>query len=91
MTTQQHLDVAIKLLTDITSEWDTGFDGGIESDTKLGDDLGLESIDIVYLLTAIEQHYDRRDFPFDELLMVDGRHVDDLAVGQVAAFLERHA
>ena len=90
MNKQEHLDVSIKLLTDITSEWDTGFDGGITEASKLGDDLGLESIDIVYLLTAIEQHYERRDLPFDELLMVDGRHVDDISVSQVAEFLEQH-
>ena len=91
MSYQEHLDTTIKILNDITSEWDTGFDGGITADTALVDQLNLESIDIVYLLTAIEQHYNRQDFPFDELLMVEGRHVDDLKVSQVAEFLHSNA
>ncbi|MGH8549675.1 MAG: acyl carrier protein [Methylococcales bacterium] len=86
---QENLQSVIKILTEITSEWDTGFAGGISETTTLVNDLGFESIDIVYLLSAIEQHYGRRDFPFEDLLMEDGRHVDDLRVSQIVDFLTK--
>jgi acyl carrier protein len=80
----------IELLTELTSDWDTGLDGGITSSTAIVHDLGFESLDVVYLVTAIEQKYGRRDLPFEKLLMVDGRYVDDLTVTQIAAFLHEH-
>ena len=43
MSNQEHLDVAVKILEDIPSEWDTGFDGGITPETRLVDDLGLRA------------------------------------------------
>jgi acyl carrier protein len=45
---------------------------------------------VVYLVTAIEQRYGRRDLPFEQLLMVDGRYVDDLTVTQIAEFLQKN-
>jgi acyl carrier protein len=50
-------------------------------------ELGFESLDVVYLVTAIEERYDRRDLPFEQLLMVDGSYVSDLTVKQIAQFL----
>ena len=77
----------IELLKDMTSDWDTGFGGEIGNGTALIGDLGFESIDVVHLVTAIEQRYDRSDLPFEKLLMQDGHYVDDLTVGQIAQFL----
>ena len=34
--------------------------------------------------------YEKSDFPFEELLMVDGHFVDDLTVKQIGEFLHRH-
>lgn len=78
---------AIEMINDLTSDWDTGLDEGITAETRLVADLGFESLDVVYLVTAIEQRYGRRDLPFEELLMTEGRYVDDLTVSQVASFL----
>jgi hypothetical protein len=50
-------------------------------------DLEFESIDIVALIVEIERKYQRRDWPFEKLLMVDGRYVDELLVREVADFL----
>jgi acyl carrier protein len=80
----------IELLTELTSDWDTGLEGGIQPSTAIVHDLGFESLDVVYLVTAIEQKYGRRDLPFEKLLMVDGRYVDDLTVRQIATFLREH-
>jgi len=81
---------AVALLEEITQDWDTGFGGAITSSTAIVADLGFESLDVVHLVTAIEERYGRRDLPFEDLLMTEGRYVDDLTVGQIAAFLERH-
>ena len=78
----------IAILQDLTKDWDTGFDGGIGPDTKIVGDMGFESIDVVILVTAIETQFGRRDLPFEQLLMTDGRYVDDLSVRQIAAFLQ---
>ena len=78
------------ILRDMTSDWDLGSEQPIGRETKLMADLAFESIDIVQLIVAIEEHFGKRNLPFDRLLMADGRYVDDLAVGQIANFLETH-
>jgi acyl carrier protein len=80
----------IELLNELTSDWDTGLDEPLGPTTAIVADLGFESLDVVYLVTAIEQKYGRRDLPFEKLLMVEGRYVDDLTVGQIAEFLHEH-
>ena len=80
----------IAILKDITKDWDSGFDGGITADTRIVGDMGFESIDVVILVTAIETHVNRRDLPFENLLMTEGRYVDDLSVREIAAFLAQH-
>jgi acyl carrier protein len=80
----------IGILEDMTGDWEVSYDGGIGPDTRLIADLGLESIDVVQLVVAIEEHFGRRDLPFGELLMEDGRYVDDLRIGDAADFLAKH-
>lgn len=77
----------IELLTDFTQDWDNEFEGRMTRDTRLLADLGFESIDIIQLVVAIEQMVNRHNLPFNELLMKDGRYVDDLSIGQIADFL----
>ncbi len=81
---------AIMLLEEITQDWDTGLNGDLTPATAIVADLGFESLDVVHLVTAIEQRFARRDLPFEELLMTEGRYVDDLTVEQIAGFLHRH-
>lgn len=80
---------AIQVLEELTSDWED-LDSTITRTTKLIDELGFESIDVVHLITAIEQKYDRRDLPFEKLLMVDGRYKDDISVTEIASFLHEH-
>jgi len=80
----------IGILTDMTADWDTAFSGGIQGNTRLIADLGFESIDVVQLVVAIEGQFQRRDLPFEELLMEDGRYVEELEVGSIVDFLARH-
>lgn len=80
----------IEIIGELIQDWDTGFDGGISPSTAIVADLGFESLDVVYLITAIEQRFKKSDFPFEELLMVDGHYVDDLTASQIAQFLHKH-
>ncbi|WP_428309389.1 acyl carrier protein [Hydrocarboniphaga sp.] len=76
-----------ELLKDFTQDWDNEYEGEMTRDTRLLGDLGFESIDIIQLVVAIEQMVKKSKLPFNELLMRDGRYVDDLSIGQIADFV----
>ncbi len=75
------------VLADMTGDWDIDYEGEINRETRLIGDLAFESIDIVQLVVAIEGEFQKRGIPFEKLLMIDGRYVDDLTVGDMADFL----
>jgi len=77
----------VTLIGGMTDDWETGFTGGLGPETRLMADLGFESIDVVHLIIAIEEHYKREDLEFEKLLMREGRYVDDLTVRELADFL----
>ncbi len=78
------------ILADLTADWETSLDAPIGPQTRLIGDLSFESIDVVHLITAIEEHYGRRDLPFEEVMMQDGKYVDEVTVGQLSEFLASH-
>jgi acyl carrier protein len=77
----------LDILNDMTRDWETDVGAAISPDTWLVQELDFASIDMVALIVKIEEKYRRRDWPFESLLMVDGRYVDDLRVADIAAFL----
>ena len=90
-TAQAFVDRLIVVLTDFTQDWDHDFENKMDRRTLLLADLGFESIDIIQLVVAIEEDVIHKKVPFDQLLMKDGRYVDDLSIGQIADFLVEHA
>ncbi len=86
---QLQADIA-GILESMTADWDTSFAGGVGPQTRLIGDLSFESIDVVQFIVALEEHFNRRDFPFEQLLMKDGRYVEELTVGEVVEFLHQH-
>jgi len=78
----------VGILTDMTTDWDLDFEGGITGETRLMADLDFESIDVVQLIVAIEAHFQRRGLHFEHLLMNDGRYVTELQVKQMVDFLD---
>ena len=90
LTGEKILNDLVEILKDMTCDWDMEFDNPIGPDTKLIDDLGFESIDIVQLVVAIEDRFHCRKLPFEEILMVDGRYVDEIKVRDTVDFLSRH-
>ena len=87
---QKILQDVTGILKDMMSDWEGAFDSEIEPQTLLIADLGFESIDVVEFLVALEEHFGRRDLPVAQLVMPDGRYVDDLTVDQVVQFLSKH-
>ena len=79
----------IEILEDMTLDWDMEFDSAVGPDTRLIADLAFESVDVVQFVVAIEEHYQQRGIPWEEFLMIDGRYVDEIRVGDTVAFLYR--
>ena len=77
----------IAIVEDLTQDWGLETDR-IDGSTLLVDQLDFASVDIIQLCVALEQFYDRK-LGFPELLLVDGRYVNDLSIAQIAAFVER--
>lgn len=75
----------IQVLEELVCDWD--LDAIIDAKTKLVADLEFESIDVIQLVVALEERFRRRNLGFDQLLMADGRYVDDLAVAEIVHFL----
>ncbi len=80
----------VAILDDMTGDWDVQFEGGIRPETRLIADLAFESVDVVQLIVAVEEHFARRDLPFEHVLMKDGQYVDELTVGELVDFLVKH-
>lgn len=74
-----------KIFTETMGDWE--YSEKITPETRLFADLGLESIDMVALGGAIEEHY-RRAFPFAQWLnQMRDQQVDDIRVNDVIQFL----
>jgi acyl carrier protein len=79
-----------RILADMTSDWDIDFSGGITPDTNIIADLQFESIDVVQFIVQLEGKFQRKDLPFERLLMVDERYRDDFTVQEVVDFLHQN-
>lgn len=77
----------IKILEEMTVDWDTDFSGKICSETYLKADLGFGSINVVYLIAELQERYGRRDFLSERLFVVGGKPVLDLKVGDLVEFI----
>ena len=59
----------------------------ITETTTLKGDLGLDSLAMVRVITAIERALGRRDLPFERLLVSGGHYVDDVSMTDMIGFL----
>ena len=87
MTEREIKSELIEILKDITQDWEID-EIEILPSTKIVEDLGFVSIDIIQLVVAIEEHFQQK-LGFNELLMKNGRYIDDLAVEEIAKFVEK--
>lgn len=79
--------ITLERVEEITEEWDLELDRSILPEDKLISDLGFSSVDFVQLFVAIEESVQQK-LGFHDLIMVNGRYVDDLSVGEVALFVK---
>lgn len=77
----------IHIVEDLTQDWGVELDDPVSSQTRLVADMEFASVDIIQLMVAIEEHYNRPKMGFQDLLMNDGSYVDDLSIGQVIDFV----
>jgi acyl carrier protein len=79
---QTILSTVTGTIESLVQDWD--LDQSIDADTRLVADLGFESIDLIQMVAALEQEFGRPNISFSELLIADGRYVDDLTIQQIA-------
>jgi acyl carrier protein len=85
---KQEIEVkVVSALKDMTQDWDLDSADEISEKTGLIKDLEFESIDIVQLAVALEQAFDKKGLPFEQLFMRDGDYVDEIRVGEVVDFM----
>ena len=88
VTDGQVLADVLDLMTELAGDWE--YTDVITAETYLLRDLGLESLDLVVLMTSIQQRYGR--LPFAEYLAEIGqRPVEerDVSVGELVAFVSQ--
>lgn len=78
----------INLVADVAQDLPTHPDCELTSDTRLVSDLGFSSVDIISLVVEIEEHFQQRNLGFADLLMQGGQYVEELRIGELAAFVE---
>lgn len=76
----------VAVLSDMVQDWGIDADE-ITADTRLVADLEFVSVDIIHLIVAIEEDLKRPKMGFQELLMKDGRYVDEITVRQLTEFV----
>lgn len=76
----------IDVIEDLIQDWGLVLPEPIGESTLLVAQLEFGSVDIIQLCVALEQRYGCK-LGFQDLLMVDGSYISDLAVGQVARFI----
>lgn len=75
------LSTVISTIESLVQDWD--IDEPIEAQTRVVADLEFESIDLIQMVAALEQAFAIPGMSFVDLLIVDGRYVEDLSVGQI--------
>lgn len=79
----------VGVLGEVARDWD--YSKPIGPETLLFSDLGFESLDIVVLGTAIQEHY-QKAMPFAELFADIGqRERRDLSVAELVEFVAMHS
>lgn len=78
----------VRIIKEMIAELELDFDDPIGPETRLIADLGFASVDFIHLIVELENHFQRK-MGFHDLIMPEGRYVDDLAVGALTEFVAR--
>lgn len=85
MTKDDVQSLVISTLTDFIADW--GLDADITPRTTIVEGLEFDSIDVIQFTVELDKVCGGRKIGFQDLLMKDGRYVDDLSVADFTAFL----
>ncbi len=84
-TREEVMEDAVMLLGRVSEDWE--YRGEITPETRFFADMGLASLDVVVLGTAIQEHYGQV-FPFMKLFAELGeRQIPDIPVGEWINFI----
>lgn len=72
----------IATLENLMQDWEV--EEPIREGTLVVADLGFESIDLIQMVGALERAFRLHGVSLVDMLVADGRYVDDLSVGQIA-------
>ncbi len=81
------VSTVISTLESLVQDWD--IEDTISPATKVVADLGFESVDLIQMVGALEQAFRPRKLSLVDMLVADGRYVDDLTVGEIAEHVSR--
>ena len=81
------LEYVLKMIQELSQDWD--YSSAITPDSLLFTELGLESLDVVVLGTAIQEHY-QFQMPFAEFLAELGRERRDVSIAELVNFVDKH-
>jgi acyl carrier protein len=85
---EQIMSDVLGLLRKLADDWE--YAGEITPQTRFFADMGLTSLDVVVLGTAVQEHYGQV-FPFVQLFFhVGQRALPDIPVGEWVDFIDRH-
>jgi acyl carrier protein len=86
-TREQVMEDVLMLLKKVSDDWE--YTGEITAETRFFADMGLQSLDVVVLGTAVQEHYGRV-LPFMKLFAEMGqRSIPDIPVGEWIEFIHR--
>lgn len=76
------LATVIRTIEGLVQDWE--IDEPIDARTKVVADLGFESVDLIQMIGALEESFRAHRLSLVDMLVVDGRYVDDLSIAQIA-------
>ena len=80
----------VNVLQNMVEEWDLDLPEPIGPDTRIIEDLGFESIDLVQLVVSIEEKFGVRGLPYEKVLMKDGAYVTEIHLSDLVDFLHKY-
>jgi acyl carrier protein len=84
---QDILKYVLRMIEELAHDWD--YSEPVTPDSLLFTQLGLESLDVVVLGTAIQEHY-QFHMPFAEFLSELGREQRDVSIAQLVDFVDKY-
>lgn len=82
------LPTIIEIINGMIEDLELDVDGPVDADTALITDLGFASVDFIHLIVEIETSFGQK-MGFHDLIMPDGKYVDDLKIGAIVEFVAK--